>query len=250
VTILKQLGRSLDVQNQSRSVLFQFVLTEFIATYNGIKNSERLYRKIESTLITDNPPHNVKDLLQQLFFSLSKLTGTNIDDELMVPWSTDKGSLNKLRHYCHMLASKSSEDNTEETNFNICVSKSFHSALQAREIILSLDQPLHNKKQSIPNYQALYKFLDKLIDNTHQASRILLQLINSFHDDENVMLFLIQHKDDFERIFKENIIVKLFDKMYTNGIEDAKKLIIEQYKQRGFHDIIEKISNNIDALKS
>ncbi len=246
MTLLKQTNRCLDINNQSKGVLFQFIMNEFISSFQETKDIEQLYRTIESKLITHHTLDDIKDLLQQLFFSLSKLTGTTIDDEPQSPWSSDKGSLNKLRHFCHMLSSKSSTHNAEVANFNVCVSKCYHSALQGREVILSLERPSPNvKKRILPNYPALYQFLDKLIDNMHRSSRLLLHLISQFHDDENVVLFLIQHREEFEKIFKSKFITKIFGKMFQNGIKDAEKLLKERYTKRGFQDSIKKIAESV-----
>lgn len=229
------------------SLLFQFILFEFIAAYKEVQEIEKNYKNLESFLIKNRLISSEDSYLELLLHSITKLSGSSSVNENILFWGPQKGSLNKLRHYSYPFVKQFDSKETTVINLNICVSKAFHSALQAREVIFYLQQESHKAKK-MPDYVMLYQLIDKLIDNINRASRLILRIIMRFREDENIVYFLLRNKDALDRIYKINFTTKLFRKMYPNGIEEAKNLLTKKYSERGFSNLLASIEKKISSL--
>lgn len=240
----------LHVYAQNKSLLFQFILSEFITSYKKVQELERHYQEMESLLIKQRLQGDVNTHLNQLLHLMPALTGAQmvIGNEQTFPWTHDKGSLNKLRHYCYLLSHRL-PDQEDVLNLNIAVSKAFHSALQIREVIFSLQRQLEDIER-VPNYVSLYQLLDRVIDNIRRVSRLILRILVQFKDDENVLYFLLKYRTDLDQLYKTQFVARILKKMFPNGSEDAKNLMIQKYSERGFHHLLDSISSNLLSLKA
>lgn len=241
--------QNLNIYCQSNSLLFQFILADFLKTFSHIQEVERIYDQMEATLIKRRLHGGVEHYLTELLSILPSLTGSQsvIASEISFPWTAEKGSLNKLRHYCYLFVHRSKSEDKDIANMNVCVSKAFHSALQCREVILSLQQEsLENT--SVPSYVTLYQLLDRLIDNMRRVSRLILRILIQYRTDENVLYFLLRHREDFDRLYKTQFVIKILKKMYPRGIKEAGELLVEKYSRRGFDSIIPAINHQIEEM--
>jgi hypothetical protein len=232
---------------QSPSLCFQFILSEFIETFKEVQVIEDVYKEMESLLIKRRLLADVDHLLRELLESIIKLAGSAVINEEIFSWNTRKGCLSKLRHYCYPFVNQFENKESTVVNLNICVSKAFHSALQAREVILYLHQEDQNAKK-MPDYAMLYQLLDRLIDNINRASRLILRVIIRFREDENVVYFLLRNKEELDAIYKTNFVTKLFRKMYPDGVEEAGQLLMKKYSERGFTKLLNTIAGKISNV--
>lgn len=241
---------NLNVYSQSTSLLFQFILSEFVISYKKIQEIEKTYEQMESSLIKLRLQGDVGIYLNALLDLMPSLTGSQmvIVNEQTFPWTNHKGSLNKLRHYCYLLSHRSSGQ-SDILNMNISVSKAFHSALQIREVIFSLQRQCEDPHR-IPNYVSLYQLLDRVIDNMRRASRLILRILIQFKEDENVLYFLLKHKTDFDQLYKTQFVARILKKMFPKGALDANDLLKKKYSDRGFHNLIESITNQVSNLET
>lgn len=239
---------NLNIYSQSTSLLFQFILSEFIVSSKKVQEIERIYDQMESLLIKQRLEGDVEVYLSELLDLIPTLTGSQIVivNEQTFPWTHHKGSLNKLRHYCYLLSHRSPEQ-IDILNMNVAVSKAFHSALQIREVIFSLQRQCEDPNR-IPNYVSLYQLLDRVIDNMRRASRLILRILIQFKEDENVLLFLLKYKTDFDRLYKTQFVSRILKKMFSKGAEEAEALLKEKYAERGFHNLIDSITHQMSSL--
>ena len=237
----------LNLFGQSPSLLFQFILSEFLTAFKLVQRIEKSYHEMENLLIKRRLMGAVDESLNQLLASIVGLTGTSIINEDPSPWATQKGCLSKLRHYCNPFVKLEQPEEKTVENINICVSKAFHSALQAREVILYLQLESHKPKH-IPDYAMLYQLLDRLIDNLNRVSRLLLRVILQFRNDENVVFFMLRNRESFDTLYKTNFVSKIFRKMYPNGIEEVGQLLMKKYSERGFNNLLNTIAKKISEL--
>lgn len=237
---IKEPAVNLNVYCQSKSLLFQFILSEFLTTQKAIHDIEELYLNTEGTLIKKRLHADIEESFASILDLIPLLTGTQmvIANEQAFPWTQDKGCLNKLRHYCFLL-SQMWHENSDVANMNIRVSKAFHSSLQLKEVVLSLKR--ESLDQQVANFIPLYQLLDKLVDNMRMASRLILKIILQFKDNENVIYFLLRHQQEFNRVYKTHFVKKILEKMYPEGIKKAKDIVLEKYVKRGFGNLVEKI---------
>lgn len=239
---------NLNIYCQSKSLLFQFILSEFLITYRKIIEIEKIYLEMEALLIKKRLSADISEYLDKILDVLPFLTGAQmvVAHEQIFPWTHGKGSLNKLRNYCYLF-SQNSHNEVDIESMNVSVSKGFHSALQMREVILSLKRQAVDKE--VPNYISLYQLIDKLLDNMRKVSRLVLKVLISFKKDENILLFLLKYQTDFDDIYKTKFVLKILMKMYPEGIKHAKDLLIEKYAKRGFSNLLESISTQMLYLE-
>ena len=236
--------------DQSEGVLLQFILSEFLSTHKQLANIEKLYRQLEAQLVSNRlNSDGVQEQLLELYEALTSLTHSALSVESHFPWSADIGSLTKLRRFCFRLSARLSDTVPASANLGVCVSKGFHSVIQAREVIVGL-QPGSSSNRGAPNFPGLYQFIDKFLDNMRRASRLILQLLMSFNDDENVILFLLKNQESFEKVYRPKILSKLFSKMYKNGITEAKDFLINSFSGRGFDHLLPQITQQLRALET
>ncbi len=242
---------NLNIYCQSNSLLFQFILAEFLSSFKKVQEIENAYDQMESNLIKQRLRGGANSYLTQLLHAIPALTGSQmvIVSEQSVSWAAEKGSLNKLRHYCYLFTNRSSAEDKDIINMNVCVSKAFHSSLQSREVILSLQREPQDSNR-VPNYVALYQLLDRLIDNMRRVSRLILRIIMQYREDENVLYFLLRHREKFDALYKTEFVVKILKKMYPKGIKEAGSLILEKYAKRGFDNLLSSISTHMSKLES
>ncbi len=239
----------LNAYAQSDSLLFQFILSEFLISFQKIREVEEVYRNMEELLIKKRLQADVSEHLTGLLELIRVLTGSHmmVANEQSFSWTHAKGCLNKLRHYCYLLSHRQA-DRADVTHMNVCVSKAFHGALQAREIIFSL-QRRNPEDQRVPNYVSLYQLLDRLLDNVNRVSRLILKILFRYREDENVLFFLLGHQRDFDFLYQTEFVLKILKKMYPRGgVKEVKELLEKKYAERGFYGLVETISERVAFL--
>ncbi|MCH1430314.1 MAG: hypothetical protein GWP59_00940 [Chlamydiales bacterium] len=239
--------QGLDIYKQSPSLLFQFILDEFLQTAETTRSAEKIYRKIERSIIRNRLLAHVTENLHQLLDSLSLLIGSHMSNDKSTPWDKEQGSLSKLHEYCYLFNVQANVNPRASENLNNCVSQAYHSSLQSREAVLAILQ--HKQKEetadaeaNLPDYANLYKLLDDLLDNLQRASRLILQIIMSCHEDENIIFFIFKNQDRMKACYPAFSLPRLLDRMFPNGLKDAKNFLLNRYAERGFKDLIEEIT--------
>lgn len=243
-----EISKGLDIHKQSPSLLFQFILNEFLDTFNESKKIEKLYRAIENSVIKNRLFGQINDYLNELLHALTVLLGSTLVSEEPVTWRKELGSLSKLHEYCYLFSNTHNFNERFAENLNACISQAYHGCLQSREALTSM--VLHQNRGyqaddsgEIPNYAHLYKLLDQLLDSLQRASRIILQLILCCKDDENILFFILKNNMRFLNVYPAFSLEKLFSRIFPRGLKEAKSFLINRYAERGFKDLIEEISS-------
>ena len=234
---------------QSPALLFQFILSEFLQTYQSVQEIDSIYKEMETLLIKRRLLADAKNCLVALLDRIDEISGSSSIDDAAFSWNLQRGSLNKLRHYCFPFVNQFEAKEGVVVNLNICVSKAFHTALQIKEVIIYLIQE-NNQSKKIPDYAMLYQLLDRLIDNINRASRLILRIILSFREDENIVYFLLRKRAEFDHSYKTSFVAKLFAKMYPEGVEEAGRLLIKRYSKRGFKHLLNNITRKISEIRT
>lgn len=247
--LLHQKENTLQVYTQNKSLLFQFILLEFIVSYQKIQEIEKIYERMEALLIKERFAANTFPYLSSLLDKIPLLAGSQmvVTHEQGLPWTHQKGTLNKLRHYCYLFSHQMSED-LDIHNLNVAVSKAFHGTLQIREVIFSIQRQLEDPMQ-MPNYVALYQLLDRMIDNMRRASRLILKILIQFKEDEKILLFLVEHKKEFDELYKTQFLARILKKMFPLGIEKAIELVQNKFQKRGFVQLSESLSSQLQHVQ-
>ncbi len=233
---------------QSESLLFQFILAEFLTTYGLIQQLENAYAGIEAALIKNRMMGQIRAPLERLSQLIGHLLGSaNLDDDAF-PWAVENGCLAKLYHYGIIYHHRAETNRRMAENISGCISKAFHSALQSREVLAALLYRGIDAK-AISDYSILYNLLDKLIDNIQRGSRLLVRTIVEYRHDENVAFFLLRHRHEFHALYDRQFLTKMFQKMYPRGIAEAKEFLLKRYADRGHTEILEGIIHASSELE-
>lgn len=213
---------NMKVYHQSKGLTLQFILAEFIKSYDQV------------LAIHQFPVDHEK-----VFSSIIELTGSCKNSTTFFSWDNENGILARLKNYCACfthLDDKKSNLLASEMYFRI--NQAFLNSLQSLDILRHL-----NSQEAY-----LQKSLKKIVDQMKRFSKALASLLLQFKDDENVIFFLLRHKKELDQIYGKQFVFKLINRMYPKGIEEASNFVLKQYKKRGFHHFIPVIKKKIAEL--
>lgn len=203
----------------SDSLLFQFVLHEFLRTLGEVY-------KLECVVSDEDTPEAIHDKLTDY---LLKLAGTEQEYVRIFTWIYDAGVLTKLKNSVDLLSQKAPVEDSEMRSLHLVVHKAWLECLHS--IDLYRNQELKALKPQV--LKAM-----KLIRKIPPA---LKKVLSRYDEDENVIYFLIRHKNQFDHIIGPDF---LKDILHKNSIP----FLIERYRMRGFDKLIPEIEAHSDVF--
>ncbi len=203
----------------SDSLLFQFVLHEFLRTLGEVY-------KLECVVSDEDTPEAIHDKLTDY---LLKLAGTEQEYVRIFTWIYDAGVLTKLKNSVDLLSQKAPVEDSEMRSLHLVVHKAWLECLHS--IDLYRNQELKALKPQV--LKAM-----KLIRKIPPA---LKKVLSRYEEDENVIYFLIRHKNQFDHIIGPDF---LKDILHKNSIP----FLIERYRMRGFDKLIPEIEAHADVF--
>jgi hypothetical protein len=198
--------------HHSESLLFQFVLHEFLRTLGEVF-------KIESVITDETTPEQIHGALTDY---LMKLAGTEQDYLRIFTWIYDAGVLTKLKNTVDLLSQKVDFDDTEMRALHLVVHKAWLECLHC--IDLYRNQEL----------KALKPQIFKTIKLIRKIPLAIKKVLHRFEEDENIILFLVKNKKEFDRIVGEAFLEGLVN-------SDSVEFLKERYQKRGFNHLIPEI---------
>lgn len=212
---------------QSKGLLFQFILSEFIASY-----SEVLNMKVESL--------NVQTI-SSLKANLIKLVGSS--QKHLFSWNLQDGVLTRLKNYCADFSLQGEKSDTIILKMQSYINQAFLSCIQSIDAI----QLYENCEE--PHQSKLHKILSKFIKEMRCFSKLTVEIMRQFSGDENVVFFMLRHQPELDRLYGSRFVFKLISKMFPKGITQVSDFLLSQYKQRGFDHLIPTIQKKISELE-
>ncbi|MBJ7449278.1 MAG: hypothetical protein JHC93_02840 [Parachlamydiales bacterium] len=245
----KHTSTNLNIYCQSHGLLFQFLLREFLTVFKVVQHIEHLVGEIEGdALLNFEQTQELPLVLTNLYQAITHLTGKAVINEPHFPWSTDRGCLNKLHHYCYLFAHLCPGHKKETAEMNACVRKAFHSAQESRETTICIHQELVAKRPLHGDLTILFSLLDKIIDNISKASRLIIPITLDYRHDENVLYFILNHRESLDSLYQSSFLSNIFEQMYPGGALEVKEFLIRQYSKRGFHHLLTNINQKMAVL--
>lgn len=229
----------------SSSLLVQFVLHEFTATLKEVSKIKVIYQRLEEKIIRQHFMENTAEHLSKLNHSLSILNGIALASQPSFPWNPQEGPLVKLNQYATDLSLKAQRK--EEYNFHLCISSAYHSSIQAKETIESIET-VSSDIDRIQKYKFLYEYLDDLIDAIMRSCRILVQILLFYKEDHHVLYYLVKNHQNLDSVFGKSFVLKVFKKMHPRNEKIIIDILKNQFEKQGFYFISEKISNEFCAI--
>lgn len=213
------------------SLLFQFILAEFIAAFAEIKKLERLCSLQQSRLSPSED--NTRPLLdhEQVAASLTVLAGSAKDYMRIFSWNFSEGLLTKLKTYCSLLLQNGGESEKDYMAIQHYAEKVWQGCLQALDAI----------RESPVERATVAAAVEKASAAMHRFAKQVARLVHQFKDDENVIFFVVRNHKILDSLYGNRFTFKLLNKLYSKGHREAQQLLISRYTERRFNNVLNKI---------
>ncbi len=213
------------------SLLFQFLLGNFLKCYATTQELEAYYNGCALSKIPPGPP---KRRREELLEGVTELSGQLMTFAPTFPWTVQQGSLKSFVHYAHLM-----QPNQHQAPLVERSERAYRQALLCRDHLLTWKasgqiSPLHLK--------ALSRSMHSLIRNMHKAGQQVTKELASYAHNENVIFFLLRHRREFDTLFHAPYVVSLLDRIYRGGVDQAQQHLIRQYTKRGFENLLPQVT--------
>lgn len=233
-------ARHVNSYHQSNSLLFQFILLEFIEAYTEIQSLDQLRHRPSPLPQEGSVAHQPNPLYDPFSMALIKLTGSPKDHMRLFSWNFSEGLLSKLRSYCTLFLQNVDAHEKELLAIQHYVDKTWQSCMQAIEAIQNSpkDRPI------------LLVALDKANAAMQRLAKLIARLIPQFRDDENVIFYVLRHHQIFDQLYGQRFTAKLMGKIYPKGLKEVQLLLTRKYQERGFDNLTSVISTVIKEIEA
>jgi hypothetical protein len=222
------------------SLLFQFILSDFITAFLEIQCLDILYHRKLLPVVEKRYNEYNQELIQKIEQVLGRLVG--IKNEYIKRFSSNiiEGILTRFKMHCIMFSQQSDTEAKELLAMQHYAEKIWQNCMLAADALSDTS----NKCTQ------LFTYLEKASNALHRLGKLITRLIQQFRDDENVVFFVLRHKESFDKAFGKRFITKLFCRMYPKGLPEAKDFLIKKYMDRNFDNIAPMISRLFIELEA
>lgn len=233
--------RPINAYHRNTSLLLQFILVEFMTSYEECQKLAGLCHLKPMPLppASDLPP-DYSALQHQIGLSLTRLVGTPPGAERLVAWNFGEGLLAKLKAYCMLFAQQSERDEKELLGMQHYTDKAWQSGLQAQAHFAALEEARPQ----------LLAALDKMFQSMQRLAKHVARVVALFRDDENIVFFVLRHHKRFENLYPPRFISKLLARMFPKGSRELKQFLHAKYAERGFTNMLPSIDTQIAELEA
>jgi hypothetical protein len=235
-------------------LLFQFILTEFVDTYSEALSIQVHYNQLTQVVKQIAPYGQFQMLLEQIAASMVRLVGHPKKKWESYPWHTKVGTQTKHREYFNLFCRNRKEKNSDFSAIHTTVNRAWDMCYDCLLLIYKMQQVtatchcLELKPSSQEN--SLCKHINRFLSHIQRLAKQITKAIYCFRNDENILFFLLLHKEQFDKLYGPQYLVKLFAKLYPNGIEEAADFIVKKYSHRGFDMLLPIILEKLAELQS
>lgn len=246
----KQTLRDVNTYHHNHSLLFQFILSEFIIAYSQLQKMQSSVSHLKETAKRSSLIEQDHQLLETLMTSVSKLAGSSQDYMRIFSWNYDDGVLAKLKNYSAIISQNAVREDKDMAGLHRNANKAWLACLQTLDLLrmllqqskkaTTLDESLHIEFQA-----AFHKMSAAL----QRFARTTAQFLKQFKEDENVILFILRHHDQIDALYEPKFVAKLFNKMYSKKLAGARQFLINAYTKRGFDHLLPAINTKFAELQ-
>ena len=237
-------ARHVNSYHVSNSLLFQFILSEFIEAFVEIKKIDKMCSRTDQTALAISSDSNSSELdYPAIKTSLRLLAGATKDYMRLFSWNFSEGILTKLKTYCSLFLENSISSEKDFIAIQHYSEKVWQGCLQAIDAL-----------EEVPiDRAAMLSAIDKASSAMHRFAKQLARLCHQFRDDENVIFFILRHHSLLDSLYGPRFTSKLLSKMFPKGLREVQHFLITRYAQRGFTVVeapIRSLSAEIEASNS
>lgn len=221
--------RHVNSYHRDNSLLFQFILAEFLEAYTEIQKLDSLCSRTPTPLPKDELSCRQAEknlhLIQEV---LIKLVGPTRDYMRLFSWNFSEGMMSKLRTYCVLFLQNADTDEKELIAIQHYADKAWLNCVQAVDAFHEMPVDRHS----------LFSSLEKSSSAMHRFAKQIARQIHQFKNDENVIFFILRNHKIFDKLYGNRFVVRLFSKMYSKGMKDSVSFLNKKYVARGFDNIL------------
>jgi hypothetical protein len=225
----------LHICRHSDSLLFQFIMSEFLNAYPAVRKVEALHADLEK----DESGDPINGLLEVL----RELVGALPEEAAHAPWTRNQGILAYLKHYCACYHAAL----PEAAELRATASQAFHAALSARDLLWQIALPPDEERYSL-DLAYFSRLIWRLVAHMDRFSEELQSLLPKYKRDENVLYFLLQQNDSLLKAFPSDFLSSLLKEMFQGGVSDANVYLQDRYHQRGFDHLLPSIADLLSQI--
>lgn len=229
----------LNTYHHNNSLLFQFILNEFLLTYREVKTLHHLTAPLKASAKKANGDFNA------IVQTIVQLSGPTHHYMRLFSWNIDAGMLGKLKNYCAFFSHNADYEDKTLLSMHNYADKAWILCLQSMETLRAIQA---ESKASAAQRAELYAMLDKLNLYMHRIARLIGQASLQFSDDENVIYYLLRHHKQLDALLGKGYTGKLLKKMYPKGVQEVGRFLMKRYTSRGFENLLPEISAKISEL--
>lgn len=233
-------ARHVNSYHQNNSLLFQFILVEFVEAFTEIQRLDSLCNRTPTPLPQDEQAcRQVENNNHLVESALTKLVGPTKHYMRLFSWNFSEGLLSKLRTYCALFLQNSETDEKELIAIQHYADKIWQGCLQALDTLQEApqDRPL------------LFAALDKASSAMQRFAKLIARLLHQFRDDENVIFYVLRHHQVFDKLYGNRFVIKLLCRIYPKGLKEVQLLLVKKYTERGFDNILPVIYSSLKELE-
>jgi len=216
---------------ENNSLLIQFILEEFIESYQLVFQIKTLIQK------RLNFNQTLDSLSSSLIHLLSQLIGSPPKHERYSFSRWTKGPLTKFKEYAEQFSRNSRHQNRMHIHLHISTRQAWVKAIHNLELLDYLYvNPCPPNPKAVLFLIPLKHALKTLQVCFNQISRYIPRIVNAYWDDENILLFLLRKKALLAKIYGNDFLYQEF-KWPIKGSE-LIQLLTERYQTRGFEALL------------
>jgi hypothetical protein len=226
LTKIKRPNHHFKAYYEDNSILIQFVISEFVLTYQLASQIRDL------TLKGFGSKQNLEESIPSLFYHFNQLLGFGADPDQSLCWT--KGPLTKLKNYCEQFSQNTENQNKIHWDLYTYVHQTWVTALENLELmnIFQQSRAIRLTKSSFLNIKRTFGHLEEQLN---QIVKHIPRVLSSYKNNENVLFFLMRKKESLSEIYGSDFLSKIFNFSQTNTLF---QLMTKKYIKRGFDHLL------------
>ncbi len=225
----------LNIYHHQVGLLFQFILSDFLAIYEEAKPLKSF----------TNSPKTPQEC--DLFLTpISKLVGATHDTMRLFVWSRDTSLLSKFKIYCALYTQNGLTNQQKKWVLQLQQNSNqiWLYCMQCLDLLHALKKDGQNQKTG----DSFNKIRAKMLICLTRISKALIPLFDAYSEDENVLFYILRSRAQLDEIFGDNFVAQMLAKMHPKGISGIETLLLDRYSKRGFNHLLPIIQAHISPL--
>lgn len=226
-------------------VLIQLIVEEYVRAYHMIYPlvmAVKKKRRKSQELINHGTA-----LFEEIRQAAFQLGGFATKRLFSIPWSCDRGALERLERYTYLLVTHSERYNPLLLLLHQTVQKS---RINARELLTLLqfwDCRNNLFFDDFDPHQAFVLF-DELEEMMRRAAETLVQVIQVSSEDENICLIFLKRGPDFIRFFGKRFYKEALQGIFPQGVVKGANRLEKKFLSRGFPEQAEELPALLERI--